>query len=118
MHSLLAKKKTVAYFNHGCLFLIQWSHAQSSGIISMLSVHDSRFSKRLEKRVDYCFAPHSNLIRSAYNLECLEGNFYNCAAFGTPLDSSITGGGPAPSSESFELQIQSLALSHAIQAYL
>lgn len=28
----------------------------------------------------------------------MEGQFYSCAAFGTPLDTGITGNGPAPSS--------------------
>ena len=37
----------------------------------------------------------------AYNLECLEGQYYSCAAFGTPLNTSITGNGPAPSSTPF-----------------
>jgi hypothetical protein len=38
------------------------------------------------------------VLTFAYNLECLEGQFYSCAAFGTPLPSNITGNGPAPSS--------------------
>jgi len=41
----------------------------------------------------------ADVLTLAYNLECLEGHFYSCAAFGTPLDTSITGNGPAPSSE-------------------
>lgn len=40
----------------------------------------------------------ADVLMFAYNLECLEGQFYSCAAFGTPLDTSITGNGPAPSS--------------------
>lgn len=40
----------------------------------------------------------ADVLTFAYNLECLEGQFYSCAAFGTPLPTSITGGGPAPSS--------------------
>lgn len=38
------------------------------------------------------------MLTFAYNLECLEAQFYSCAAFGTPLQTSITGNGPAPSS--------------------
>jgi len=40
----------------------------------------------------------ADVLTFAYNLECLEGQFYSCAAFGTPLATSITGNGPAPSS--------------------
>jgi hypothetical protein len=40
----------------------------------------------------------ADVLTFAYNLECLEGQFYSCAAFGTPLATAITGNGPAPSS--------------------
>ena len=29
-------------------------------------------------------------------LQCLEGQFYHCAVYGTPLPTSVTGNGPAP----------------------
>ena len=29
-------------------------------------------------------------------MQCLEGQFYHCAVYGTPLPSDITGDGPAP----------------------
>lgn len=29
-------------------------------------------------------------------LQCLEGQFYHCAVFGTPLPDALTGNGPAP----------------------
>ena len=50
----------------------------------------------------------ADVLTFAYNLECLEGNFYSCAAFGTPLASDITGNGPAPSSEQPALHADNL----------
>lgn len=29
-------------------------------------------------------------------MQCLEGQFYHCAVYGTPLSDELTGGGPAP----------------------
>jgi len=40
----------------------------------------------------------ADVLTFAFNLECLEGQFYSCAAYGTPLPTAITGNGPAPSS--------------------
>lgn len=31
-----------------------------------------------------------------YVVQCLEGQFYHCAVYGTPLSEELTGGGPAP----------------------
>jgi len=51
------------------------------------------------------YSPQSNggvtdtdVLYFAYNLECFEAQFYSCAAFGYPLNTNITGNGPAPSS--------------------
>ena len=52
----------------------------------------------------------ADVLTFAYNLECLEGNFYSCAAFGTPLASDITGNGPAPSSEPPALHTDNLSI--------
>lgn len=30
------------------------------------------------------------------SVQCLEGQFYHCAVYGTPLSEQLTGGGPAP----------------------
>lgn len=53
----------------------------------------------------------ADVLTFAYNLECLEGHFYSCAAFGTPLATSITGNGPAPSS------CKKASLSSAVGTY-
>jgi len=47
----------------------------------------------------------ADVLTFAFNLECLEGQFYSCAAYGTPLPTAITGNGPAPSSEHFSFQL-------------
>jgi hypothetical protein len=47
--------------------------------------------------------------------EYLEANFYSCAAYGVPIDSSLTGGGPSPTGCSkANLSPQALAYATAI----
>ncbi len=47
--------------------------------------------------------------------EYLEANFYSCAAYGVPIDSSLTGGGPTPTGcTKANLSPQALAYATAI----